>query len=94
MSNAELLHLYGFDDKLGTRNNVLKRCKQCGTDNDMNEKACKTCGSPLPKTKMLSRKSFFDERIVLEERYHNCSYGMISRIYDVNFHLHDHILPA
>lgn len=54
MSNAELLHLYGLDDKLGTRNNVLKRCKQCGTDNDMNEKTCKTCGSPLPKTKMLS----------------------------------------
>ena len=43
---------------------------------------------------MLSRKSFFDERIVLEERYHNCSYEMISRIYDVNFHLYDHILPA
>ena len=54
MSNAELLHLYGLDDKLGTRNNVLKRCKQCGTDNDMNEKSCKTCGGPLPKTKMLS----------------------------------------
>lgn len=54
MNNEELLELYGLDHKLGTKNNTLKRCKKCGTNNDINEKTCKNCNTPLPKTKMLS----------------------------------------
>lgn len=52
MDNKSLINLYNLD-KLGLHNTLTKKCI-CGTEMNIDEKTCVSCGTALPKTKLLN----------------------------------------